>query len=99
VSTIVELKPAKASISEQSSLAREVMDLFVSKVDSLPVLDTNLIVLAALETAAWIAAEESAAHCKIGLKNEVEATTRLRDYARVFHDRAQRDLAENYDRW
>jgi hypothetical protein len=93
-------KPARATpMSEKSYLAQEMMMMLKFKVDQLPLLDPNLVVMAALEAAAWIAAEESAAHAKLTLGDSVSAMDRLDDYAKLFSRRAMRDLSDNYDKW
>lgn len=99
MNAISKVNDDKAAVSEQSFLAQEVVSIFISKVDKLPIVDPNLIVIAAVEAVAWIAAEESAANAKMNLRGKDVAANRVDEYARLFKQRALKDLAQNYDNW
>lgn len=99
MNAISKVTGEKAATSEQSFLAQEVISLFTSKVDKLPIVDPNLIVMAAIEAVAWISAEESTAHAKMNLRGKDAAANRVDEYTRLFKQCALKDLGQNYDKW
>jgi len=82
--------------SDYSHLAEEIVELVLSKIHRLPKDDPNLVVIAAVEAIAWIAAAETNNHCREHEKDSDAAMERIAEYTRLFTNRVQHDLAETF---
>lgn len=82
--------------NEYSHLAEEIVELVLSKIHRLPKEDPNLVVIAAVEAIAWIAATETNNYCRENNEDGEKAMERVAEYSRVFAARAQCDLTQNF---
>jgi hypothetical protein len=80
---------------DHSPLVQEVVDTLLSKFEKLPHTDRQVVIIASIEAIAWIAAMESASHCKKKGLNSEHAMERIEDYAVLFANNAIRDLAKS----
>lgn len=82
--------------AEYSQLAEEIVELVLSKVHRLPKEENSLVVIAAIEAIAWIAATETNNHCREKGKDSDAAMERAEEYSKLFASRVHHDLAETY---
>ena len=77
-------------------LVQDMVDMLLSKFESLSREDRQMMAIATIEAAAWIAAMESTSYSKrrgLGIEG---ATKRLNDYQALFECEGQRDLDQNF---
>lgn len=77
-------------------LVQDMVDMLLSKFESLPKRDRQVMVIAILESAAWISAMESTSHARRRGSGKAGAEERIQDYRDLFETNIRRDLNEMF---
>lgn len=85
-----------AEQSEQSELVSDLVEHLLAKYESLPIDDRKNVVGASIEAVAWIAATESAFHCRKNGQDLSAAMQRAADCEELFATEIERDLADSF---